>query len=235
MKTLLLAVALLLALGSWVPAHAEAVGFTEAQVKSNFIGDFQKWLARDGEMAKDKDAILCIGSSSLRLWQTIQEDLAPAKVIHCGFGGSTIGDVLLFKEFFRRYEARTILLYEGDNDLESGNFTPESFVAKTKEFCAAVWTRRPDTKFCLLSVKPSPARAKSLPRQQAANKLLQEFAAGNRNVIYVDLATPMLGRNGAPRPELFAKDRLHLNPAGYALWTRVVRAALKLDESPAPP
>jgi lysophospholipase L1-like esterase len=43
---------------------------------------------------------------------------------------------------------------------------------------------------------------------------------------YVDVTGAMLDRNGQPRPELFGPDSLHMNGAGYAEWTRVIRAAL---------
>jgi lysophospholipase L1-like esterase len=36
----------------------------------------------------------------------------------------------------------------------------------------------------------------------------------------------MLGPDGLPRPELFRADRLHLNQQGYALWHRIINAAL---------
>ena len=36
----------------------------------------------------------------------------------------------------------------------------------------------------------------------------------------------MLSADGTPREDLFVSDRLHLNAAGYGLWTPIVRAAL---------
>ncbi len=33
---------------------------------------------------------------------------------------------------------------------------------------------------------------------------------------------PMAGPDGLPRPELFRDDQLHLKPAGYAIWTKVL-------------
>ena len=37
----------------------------------------------------------------------------------------------------------------------------------------------------------------------------------------------MLGPDGQPRPELYQQDGLHLTPAGYELWTRLVEPYLK--------
>jgi hypothetical protein len=39
----------------------------------------------------------------------------------------------------------------------------------------------------------------------------------------------MLDAKGEPRPELFVKDMLHMNEAGYAVWKPVVGAALRAD------
>lgn len=43
---------------------------------------------------------------------------------------------------------------------------------------------------------------------------------------YVDVATPMLGADGRPRPELFVEDDLHLNETGYGVWESVLRGPL---------
>lgn len=44
---------------------------------------------------------------------------------------------------------------------------------------------------------------------------------------FVDVFTPMLDARGEPRPELFVQDMLHLNDAGYAIWTPRVAPWLK--------
>ena len=46
---------------------------------------------------------------------------------------------------------------------------------------------------------------------------------------FIDVATPMLGSDGQPRPELFGPDRLHMNRAGYALWRDIVAPHLDLQ------
>jgi len=209
-----------------VQPRADDFQFNEKQKASKYLGTFQKWLETDAEATKARDAVLCVGSSSMRGWKTIKQDLAPLNVIHRGFGGSTMSEVVLFQDFFLRYEARTILIYEGDNDLNSLNYAPASFIAACKTFCDAVWALRPDTKFYFICIKPSPSRASKWKHQQAGNKLLQEFAADNANVVYIDVATPMLGDNGKPKPEIFVKDNLHMNSAGYVLWKKAVRDAL---------
>ncbi len=44
---------------------------------------------------------------------------------------------------------------------------------------------------------------------------------------FLDVATPMLTDTGDFRPELFREDRLHMLPAGYAIWTRLLAPLLQ--------
>lgn len=170
------------------------------------------------------DALLCIGSSSMRMWhETIEADLAPLAVIPRGFGGSTMYDVLHFAgRIVLPYRPRAVLLYEGDNDIDSG-VPPQRVAAVFAEFVSQVHAQLPQTRIHVLSIKPSPARWSKWPQMQAANALLQAACAGDSTLAYVDVATPMLGPDGRPRSDLFLADQLHLSARGYALWTEVVR------------
>ena len=46
----------------------------------------------------DKEAILIIGSSSIRLWKTLAEDMAPFPVIQRGYGGAHFRDMVFFTD-----------------------------------------------------------------------------------------------------------------------------------------
>ncbi len=59
-----------------------------------------------------------------------------------------------------------------------------------------------------------------------ANRLIAADCANRPFLTFVDIWKPMLGTDSRPRQELFSKDKLHLSPAGYELWTRLVRPEL---------
>ena len=63
---------------------------------------------------------------------------------------------------------------------------------------------------------------------QEANRLISVFCktAGESRLRFIDLGQVFLGADGLPRPELFLDDKLHLNDAGYALWTAKLRPLL---------
>ena len=63
----------------------------------------------------------------------------------------------------------------------------------------------------------------------AANELLKRECETDPLLTYVDVAGPMFTADGELRPELFIKDRLHMNREGYKIWRDVVRDALLPD------
>jgi hypothetical protein len=52
--------------------------------------------------------------------------------------------------------------------------------------------------------------------------LVKAYSDTHPRLHYADIVPPMMGADGQPRPELFVADRLHLSPAGYDEWTRVL-------------
>jgi lysophospholipase L1-like esterase len=55
-----------------------------------------------------------------------------------------------------------------------------------------------------------------------ANDLIRKLTEANDRLHFADVATAMLSDDGQPRPELYLADKLHLTPAGYELWTRIL-------------
>lgn len=204
-------------------AQKQLFHFTPEQKNNRFFSSFLKWSKEDaGYLPVPEDAWLCIGSSSIRKWTSIKKDLAPLQIIPRGFGGSTMSDVLLFKDFFLRYQARKILVYEGDNDLVNKKVTPELIFEYFKEFVEYVEAHTPGTEIWFLSVKPSIARRNLWEKAARFNELLKYYSEKNVNLHFIDIATPMLDANGSIRSDIFVSDSLHMNKTGYAIWSRVL-------------
>jgi lysophospholipase L1-like esterase len=85
----------------------------------------------------------------------------------------------------------------------------------------------PQARILFLAIKESPSRVHVREQVLAANKLIAADCATDPRCTFVDVATPMLDADGKTRPELFRADRLHLLPAGYAIWTKVLAPHLK--------
>jgi lysophospholipase L1-like esterase len=118
-----------------------------------------------------------------------------------------------------------VVLYAGDNDLAAGK-SPEQVLADYRQFVAKVHAALPKTRIVYIAVKPSLARWKLIEKVRTTNGLIQQAAAGDPRLVFIDVEKPMVGPDGKPRPELFLRDGLHLNAEGYRIWADLVRPHL---------
>ena len=187
------------------------------------IRAFEQW---DSKNTFPSDAVLFVGSSSIRLWPTA-ECFGEFAVINRGFGGSQISDVNYFAErIVLRYEPEVIVFYAGDNDIAAGK-SAQRIVDDYRKFEKLVHKKLPETRIIFISIKPSRSRWSLWPVMNEANMMIQGFSGKDGRLFYFDAATPLLGPDGKPNAELFLGDNLHLNSKGYDVWTQLLRPTLR--------
>lgn len=186
----------------------------------------QQFEAQDREQAPPPNGILFTGSSSIRMWNLAQW-FPGMPVLNRGFGGSTYSDLNLFMDrVVFPYKPRIIVLYSGDNDIAGGKTAEEVFGA-VESVISRVRKKLPETRIVIIAIKPSVARWKYYEEIKKANALIKGACEAGKGLVYVDIETPMLGEDGKPRQDLLLGDGLHLNDAGYALWTELVKPHLQ--------
>ena len=176
-------------------------------------------------------AVLFVGSSSIVYWSSLEADMAPLRVLNRGFGGAQFSHVLHnLDRVVIPYRPRAVVVYAGDNDLDevTGKDAQRVF-DDYQHFVARVREHLPGTRFYFLAIKPSIARWARWPEMSQANAMIEEWSAGDDGLVYLDVATPLLGEDGQPREDFFVFDGLHLSAEGYAAWTRAVRPRLLAD------
>jgi lysophospholipase L1-like esterase len=176
---------------------------------------------------REPGGIVFTGSSSIARWTTLAQDFPGLPVRNHGFGGSIVSEVTHFVDrIVVPFKPRMVVFYAGDNDLGMGR-TPEQVAADFQAFFAAVRKSLPQAKIAFISIKPSILRANLFEQMKASNTLIKAWLGRQQNAAYIDVFTPMLDEKGAVRTDLFVADNLHMNPTGYAIWTRVVGPYLK--------
>jgi lysophospholipase L1-like esterase len=139
-----------------------------------------------------------------------------------GFGGSHISDVNHFAgRIVLPYKPKVIVFYAGDNDIAAKK-SPQRVLDDYRLFVSLVHAELPKTRVIFIPIKPSPSRWSLWPQMKEANAMIRDFMKKDDRLFFADTATPMLGRDGKPRAELFVEDGLHLNAEGYKLWTDVL-------------
>ena len=186
----------------------------------------KKFEESDRQHPPEKGGVLFVGSSSIRMWESLPEDFPGVKVLNRGFGGSEIADSTYYAgRIIVPYRPRMIVLYAGDNDLANRR-SPDRVSDEFKEFVERVRRELPAVKIAFVSIKPSPARWSLVKQMKSANEKIRTYVGTQKGLLYIDVFTPML-RDGEVRKELFGADGLHMNRTGYKLWTSVVRPYLK--------
>ena len=188
--------------------------------------------AADKIQPPPRDAVLFIGSSSIRRWTNVAQAFPGHTVLNRGFGGSHLSDSVAFADrIVIPYRPSLVLLYAGDNDIAAGK-SPERILADFKAFVGRIHSALPATRIAYIAIKPCPAREKYLDRVQATNRLIRDATATDDRLLFVDVFTPMLTKEGRPRADLCIQDGLHPNAKGYALWASLLRPILDKYDAP---
>lgn len=205
------------------PAKATAAQPAPADRWESAIAAFEK---SDQESPPPKDAVLFVGSSSIRMWD-VKKAFPDVAAINRGFGGSQMADAARHaKRLINVYHPRLIVLYEGDNDLNAKK-TPEQVAADFDALLKTVRAELPTTPMLVIGCKPSPSRWKLIEEQRKLNQLLAERCTKDGHARLLDWEKPLLTADGQARPELYKPDMLHLNDAGYAIWNKLMQPHLK--------
>ena len=221
MKTIFLALSLLLVLPAAAPAAAEPPSHTQWEP------EIHKFQESDRQNPPRRGGVVFVGSSSIRLWTTLAADFPGVNVLNRGFGGSALADSTYFAgRIIVPYRPRLIVFYAGDNDLDNGR-SPRRVLMDFAAFVKRVRKDLPKVKIAFVSIKPSPARKALMATAKSTNRLIQDYTRHKEDLLYIDVVTPMLTPDGQPRAELFVEDGLHLNAAGYALWKQVIAPYLQ--------
>jgi lysophospholipase L1-like esterase len=215
-----------LALAAWLGLPAAVRTARAVDAADPWEGEISAFERLDRQTPPPAEPILFVGSSSIRFWD-LKKSFPDLPAINRGFGGSTVADVLRnVDRLVLKYKPPVIVFYSGDNDIAGGK-TPEQVSADFAALLKRIRAELPQTRVIFLPTKPSNLRWKLVEKMRDSNARIKALAADDPLLIYVDVATPLLGADGKPRAELFRLDGLHLNDEGYELWTSIVKPYLE--------
>lgn len=191
-----------------------------------FDAEIQVFTDWDSKNSFPENAILFVGSSSIRFWKT-HEAFPEYKVINRGFGGSHISDVdYFYEEVISGYDPSVIVFYAGDNDIADDKPVGQ-VIEGYRQLTNRVLQDYPEIQWVYVPIKPSSSRWDYWSKMQAVNEWVEKHHQQHEQLHYVDLATPLLNDEEKPDDSLFRDDLLHLNNKGYEIWNRIMAEKLK--------
>jgi lysophospholipase L1-like esterase len=184
--------------------------------------------ALDANEPAPPDAILFVGSSSIRLWDSIADDMAPRPVIRRGYGGARYRDLAHFaSRLVSPHRCRAIVVFVA-NDITPGEpATVADVMQDVRAVHARIRARHPETPLFFVAVTPTESRWPVWPTIARLNAAIAEMSAAEPATFFIATADRFLDpESGRPNAALFRADRLHLNHDGYRAWAAALAAAL---------
>lgn len=225
-----------------IPAAALGVGLLKRSAAAKDIdvtkyqaAAIQRWekeIAKLDERNKTekhpKNSVLFVGSSSIRGWQDIATDMAPYHPIQRGYGGARWSDVAVFAErLISPHKFRGAVFFVG-NDIrgKDDDKTPAEVAGLFSHVLAKLRDHNKQAPVFYVAVTPTESRFDAWRKIKEANTAARAVCGDSENTYFIGTESVFLNAEGKPRPELFRKDRLHLNRDGYALWAAAIKSHL---------
>ena len=201
-----------------------------AQVPKNI--DWKNFVVeRIGEQP-EKNAIICVGSSHMEFWKTVERDFNSLTVYNMGIGGTTMKDAVdkFAENLVIPYKPRAVILYEGSNDIAFGT-EPIEILIQFVEFYTIVHKALPCTRIYVLSIVPSPGkRFEKWEKILKVNELISTACSLNKLLTFIDITSGLLGENRKPNMECFIPGDIHMTDMGYEVWRQtIVTAVTKIE------
>ena len=203
-------------------------GVWDAGWLHRYAADVEELAAKAAaDQRKDIDVVF-FGSSSIRLWNGLEEMMAPLSVVNRGYGGATVRDILVnYDKLMAHYSPKAFVVF-CDNDI-CGNEV-DLTVSGVLDHYRLLFNRLdqdyPGVPVFFLSWKYSGLRAFMRDTQKLVNDVMADYASSSNQVTFVDVNATLLQPDGDINQSLFESDNLHINRDGYLLWTSVLKPLL---------
>jgi lysophospholipase L1-like esterase len=201
----------------------------KTQTQSTTPNVFEKEIialeAKDKTETYSKEAVLFIGSSSIKYWKNMAADLAPIPVIQRGFGGANFSDVLLYTpRLVYPHEFKAVAVFVA-NDITGGpkDKKPAEVEAMFRYFVKQIRKKNNKAPIFFIALTPTPLRWKVWPQASQANDLIEAYCKTQNDLFFIKTKEAYLNAEGQPIKDYFVSDNLHQNEKGYAVWSGIIK------------
>jgi lysophospholipase L1-like esterase len=186
------------------------------------IAGFEK---QDAASPTPPGGVVFTGSSTIRLWD-LAKSFPDVRPLNRGFGGSHLADVGAYlPRLVLKHKPRLVVIHAGGNDLAAGK-PPAQVVADFVAIHKAVRAALPECRVAFIGIKPTIKRLALRDKEREVNDAIRKDLAATPGGVFIEAEKEFCDAAGRPRADLLRADQLHLNDAGYAILTKLVRPVL---------
>ena len=177
-------------------------------------------------------AVILLGSSNIRMWETLPADFPGLEVVNRGVGGCTLTEIAGFApRLLAAAKPGAVVISAGSNDVHGGA-DAEAVLAAWRDIIATIRRDHPTVPILVMGILPAKSRWEERETQTAANGLIEAAIAAAGGSIdggpveYLDVWGDFVGPDGAPDAEAFLDDDLHPSAIGNARRAARMRPVL---------
>jgi lysophospholipase L1-like esterase len=177
-------------------------------------------------------AVVLLGASNIRMWETIAVDFPGLEVVNRGVGGCQLTELAGFApRLLSAARPGVVVISAGSNDVHGGA-DAEAVLAAWHDVISTIRREHPTVPILVMGILPAKSRWEERETQTAANGLIQGAIAAAGGVIdggaveYLDVWGDFLGPDATPDPEAFLDDDLHPSAIGNARRAARMRPVL---------
>ena len=211
----------------------------EAAIPPVAVADAGRWeeaIARYEAAARETPpaagAVILLGASNIRMWETLAADFPGLEVVNRGVGGCTLTEIAGFApRLLAAAKPGAVVISAGSNDVHGGA-DAEAVLAAWRDIITTIRRDHPTVPILVMGILPAKSRWEERETQMAANGLIQAAiaAAGGEidggPVEYLDVWGDFVGPDGAPDAEAFLDDDIHPSAIGNARRAARMRPVL---------
>lgn len=227
-RNIIAAFAIAVLLLSW-PAYTLYGEISNAQSEDPLVWEEDIRALMENTQGKPGD-VLFMGSSSIRLWGTLERDMAPLGTVNRGFGGAKFVDAIYYADQLVDVDdPAAIVIFVGTNDIHPGATKPaEVLLQSYQDLIAKIRNTHAATPIYYIAITPSLMRWEVWSIADKTNQLIQQYSATDKTLHFFDTG-PSLMRDGEPNEDNYVFDGLHLSESGYGIWTAIILPRLLED------
>ena len=189
------------------------------------IPEIEKFKELDTKNDYAPESILFLGSSSIRLWETLKEDMAPMQLIQRGYGGAHFRDLIFYIDTILNQHDLSMIVCFVANDIsqKNSNESVKTIVKNYDYVIKRIRKKHPNLPILQISITPTESRWHLWSKINELNMALKDYCASHSKMVFLETTSHFLNAEGLPKKELFRRDKLHLNKEGYSLWNSLIR------------
>lgn len=190
-----------------------------------YKNDINKFDSLNRVEVYSKNAVLFLGSSYIRMWKNIRQDIGYNDIIHRGFGGSNLRDVAYYvKRIVYPHQPKAIFMYVGNDIVDNPkDKSPDQVLEYFKYVVKVIREKYPTVPIAWLQISPSEKRWGAWDKVKAANSLIKNYCETQQQLYFVSFENSFLDQDKQPIKSYYLPDKLHYNEEGYKVWGAAIK------------